>query len=92
MGSSQMSLSRAIRSLTDRIDRLTSHLEDDCCGHLDAQLHLDHETSESAYWHAGYRAALIDALRLMQAADAGDRRLDSISGFPSDAPDGGSYH
>lgn len=87
-----MSLSRAIRSLTDRIDRLTSHLEDHHCDHLDAQLHLDCDTSESTYWHAGYRAALIDALRLMQAADAGDRRSDSLSGFLLDAPDGGSYH
>lgn len=86
-----MSLARAIRNLTDRIDRLTRHL-DAYDRELGAQLHLDHETSESTYWHAGYRAALIDALRLMQATDAPGHKAGSRSGFPSDAPDGGSYH
>lgn len=87
-----MSLARAIHNLTDRIDRLTRHLDAHDRADLDAQLHLDHETSESTYWHAGYRAALIDALRLMQAAEARGHTADSRSGFPSDAPDGGSYH
>jgi hypothetical protein len=28
-------------------------------------LHLDHDSSESAYWHSGYHQALEDVLRLM---------------------------
>jgi hypothetical protein len=38
--------------------------------HLD-QRHLDEGSQEQAYWHLGYRAALIDALELI-TAEAGD--------------------
>lgn len=33
------------------------------------QKHLDENTAERAYWHYGYRCALLDVLRLMQKTD-----------------------
>lgn len=59
---------------------------------LSEQRHLDAEAPERAYWHAGYRTALIDALRLLQDSSESHHSGDSAEGFPLAAPDGRSFH
>ena len=55
---------------------------------VEEQLHLDHDTRECAYWHAGYRQALGDVLGLM-AADHLASREDTASPSRPAAPDAG---
>lgn len=59
---------------------------------LAEQRHLDRDAPERTYWHAGYRSALIDALRLLQESDEPPHNVDSAKSFPSAAPDGRSFH
>jgi hypothetical protein len=49
------------------------------------QHHLDAGTPAQAYWHLGYRAALIDALTLLKNAADGSDGISTRS--PSDDPD-----
>lgn len=64
-----------------RLAGLGAELDGRWAEKLDAQLHLDHDTSESAYWHAGYHQALADVLSLIaqratfDSADKSNLRL-----------------
>jgi len=71
---------RALQSIADRIELLSRQLDEPRVRALAEQRHLDRESNESAYWHAGYRSALIDALQLLQAAERMDHRPDSEAG------------
>ena len=55
---------------------------------LEGQYQLDRTTVECAYWHAGYRQALGDALRLM-AADPPASTEDTASPSRRADPDAG---
>ncbi len=46
---------------------------------LDAQLHLDRDTAECAYWHAGYHQALADVLNLVSKSSPTSDTLDTSS-------------
>jgi hypothetical protein len=48
-----------------RLAGISARLDGDWAAKLDAQSHLDHETTECAYWHAGYYQALADILNLV---------------------------
>ncbi|MFT3732428.1 MAG: hypothetical protein QM780_13590 [Hyphomicrobium sp.] len=39
---------------------------------LEAQRHLDRDTDECAYWHAGYYQALADVVSLMSKSEISD--------------------
>ncbi len=64
-----------------RLAGLGAQLDGRWADKLDAQLHLDHNTSESAYWHAGYYQALTDFLAIVSqratfdSADKSNLRL-----------------
>jgi hypothetical protein len=47
-----------------RIGGIRAQLDGDWSEKLGTQLHLDRDTSECAYWHAGYHQALADILAL----------------------------
>lgn len=87
-----MSSRSILDSIQERIDLLTRHLENSSSCVLDEQRHLDPETVESAYWHAGYRAALIDVAALLRNAIPVDRKRDKESGCLSVARDGAHLH
>lgn len=77
----------------ERIAGLTSHLENSpCATELSQQRHLDGGTLEQAYWHDGYRSALIDVLRILQSADVLARRTDSEADCPLAVQDEKSFH
>ncbi len=86
-------MKRASEIISERIEALTSYLETSpsAC-ELSQQLHLDSGTSEQAYWHAGYRTALIDALRLVLNAETAARTTDNADGCASGARDEKSFH
>lgn len=79
--------------ISERIESLTSYLENSprAC-ELSQQRHLDSGTPEQAYWHAGYRTALIDALRLVLGAQILAHTTDNEDGCPLDARDEKSFH
>ena len=48
-----------------RMAGIGAQLDADWATKLQAQLHLDRDTAECAYWHSGYHQALADVLNLM---------------------------
>jgi hypothetical protein len=48
-----------------RMAGIGAQLDADWAEKLNAQLHLDRDTKECAYWHSGYHQALADVLSLM---------------------------
>ena len=68
-----------------RIAQLEVFLEDEAPYARFDQRHLDPNSPEKAYWHLGYRAALVDALALLRNEAAG---TDGTSNqFPEADPD-----
>jgi hypothetical protein len=68
-----------VKMLRARMAGIGAQLDGDWSEKLDAQLHLDRETSESAYWHAGYHQALADVLGLLSKR----RSISDIAGTSS---------
>ena len=86
-------MDRKFKTITDRIEAVTAYLDSaQIATELAQQRHLDGDTSERAYWHAGYRSALIDALRLLADESAPVRKTDSAGDSLWAAPDGRSFH
>ncbi len=60
-----------------RMAGIGTQLDGDWATKLDAQRHLDRDTAECAYWHAGYHQALADVLNMVAKpcsnADISDR-------------------
>ncbi|HMN38742.1 MAG TPA: hypothetical protein PKD49_13675 [Hyphomicrobium sp.] len=83
---------RAVHSIATRIDLITRHIDDAAVAHLKEQRHLDAQSVESAYWHAGYRSALIDALNVLENANPDGCRWDKEAGCPSAFRDGKDFH
>ncbi|MET0432376.1 MAG: hypothetical protein ABWZ86_07850 [Hyphomicrobium sp.] len=63
-----------LQTLHTRMAAIGAQLDADWAAALRAQLHLDRDTGECAYWHAGYHQALFDVLDLVS-----DRRAISDS-------------
>lgn len=59
---------------------------------LDAQRHLDIDSDESAYWHAGYHQALSDVISLMSKQPASDDTSDTSNPFRVAGQDAGNFH
>jgi hypothetical protein len=57
------------------------HLDGGWSKTLDAQRHLDVDTDECAYWHAGYHQALSDGINLMSERPASDDTSDISNPF-----------
>ena len=57
--------------LEARISSLADYLEEEAPYVRFDQRHLDVHTPEHAYWHLGYRAALVDALAMLKGEIAG---------------------
>ena len=87
-----MSRMYSLRLISERIEVLAAYLAQDGSSELEAQRHLDADAVEHIYWHAGYQAALIDAMRMLQAEDSEDHNTDSQSDFPSDVPGERNFH
>ncbi len=54
-----------LKMLRLRMAGIGTQLDGGWSGKLDSQLHLDRDTAECAYWHAGYHQALADVLDLV---------------------------
>ena len=87
-----MSSQDPLKLISQRIKDLSVYLSDEHTTLLAAQRHLDAQAGEHVYWHAGYRSALIDVVRLLQCAAAVDHSVDTLSDSPSDVQDGRSCH
>ncbi|MDX2308834.1 MAG: hypothetical protein NW216_11395 [Hyphomicrobium sp.] len=87
-----MSMKRTWQRISDRIDGLSRELDGAVAETLAEQRHLDRDTVERAYWHAGYRSALIDALDLLASAEFEDHRSDIRDGSPAAVRDGARFH
>jgi hypothetical protein len=48
---------------------------------LDTHRHLDRDTNECAYWHAGYHQALADVIAMMSKSQASDDISDTSNLF-----------
>lgn len=53
-----------LMKLQARMAGIGAQLDGDWSERLNSQLHLDRETAECAYWHAGYYQALADFLAM----------------------------
>jgi hypothetical protein len=66
-----------LKMLRAHMDGIGARLDGNWSEKLDTQLHLDQDSAECAYWHAGYYQALADVLSLMAKpranADIADR-------------------
>ena len=87
-----MSKAYPLKLICERIAALSSYLSQDANPALDAQRHLDADSDEHLYWHAGYQAALIDAMQMLQAANYADHNMDIPSDYLSDVRGGRSCH
>lgn len=56
-----------LAEISSRMTGVGHWLDQSAAHHLAAHRHLDVDTVESAYWHAGYHQALADALRILSA-------------------------
>jgi hypothetical protein len=63
-------LSAELKMLRLRMAGIGAQFDADWAAKLDAQLHLDRDTGECAYWHAGYYQALADVLDLVSTRQA----------------------
>ncbi len=86
-------MDQKFKTLADRIEAVSAYLDSpQLSTDLAKQRHLDSGSSEQAYWHAGYRSALIDALRLLADESELARKMDSADGSLWAALDGRSFH
>lgn len=53
-----------------RMAGMSAQLDGNWSTVLEAQRHLDRDTDECAYWHAGYHQALADVLDLLSQSQA----------------------
>jgi hypothetical protein len=64
-GSDMEEVGAELRVLRMRLAGIGAQLNADWAEKLRAQLHLDRDTTECAYWHSGYHQALADVISLM---------------------------
>ncbi|HPG88324.1 MAG TPA: hypothetical protein PLD46_01625 [Hyphomicrobium sp.] len=63
-----MDKNRELAELSNRMSGIGAWLDQTAAHHLTESRHLDIDTSEAAYWHAGYHQALADAIRVLSAS------------------------
>lgn len=86
-------MDRKIKTILNRIEAVSVLIDNGLNAvELAQQRHLDAASPERAYWHAGYRSALIDALRLLKDAEEQVHNRDSVDGCHEDARDAQSFH
>ncbi len=64
-GSDMDKAAAELKVLRMRMAGIGAQLDADWATKLNAQLHLDRNTAECAYWHSGYHQALADVVSLM---------------------------
>lgn len=57
-----------LAELSSRMAGIGAWLDQSASHHLAQHRHLETNTAEAAYWHAGYHQALADAIRLLSAS------------------------
>ena len=57
-----------LAEISNRMTGVAAWLDQAAAHHLAEHRHLDIDTPEAAYWHAGYHQALADALRILSAS------------------------
>ena len=62
-----MALADALEKMRTRSNGQEAWLKENCPYVFADQKHLDANTPERAYWHYGYRAALLDAIKLIRS-------------------------
>ena len=80
-----------LAELSSRMTGVAAWLDQSAARHLQAHRHLDIDTAEAAYWHAGYHQALADALRILSASKQPLDNADTSNRFPQDGLGAESY-
>ena len=81
------------KRIADRIEAVSAYLDaPQFVNEIAEQRHLDSGSLERAYWHAGYRSALIDALQLLTDENEQARKTDSEDDYLWVGQDGKSCH
>lgn len=62
--------------LIDRMAAIDTWLEREGHPKLSAQLHLDRQSSECAYWHLGYSQAIVDIMRTLSLTSSPENTED----------------
>lgn len=71
-----------LTELSSRMFGIGTWLDQAGARHLTENRHLDIDSPESAYWHAGYHQALADAIRVLSASIEQRGTLDTSNYFP----------
>lgn len=74
-------VSADLKMLQLRMAGMGAQLDGNWSKVLDAQRHLDRDTDECAYWHAGYHQALADVISLLSTSQANDDISDTSNLF-----------
>lgn len=81
MGLQMYDLSADLKMLKLRMAGMGAQLDGNWSKILESQRHLDRDTDECAYWHAGYHQALADVIGLLSQSQANDDTSDTSSLF-----------
>lgn len=81
MGLKMDDVSADLKMLQLRMAGMGAQLDGNWSKVLDAQRHLDRDTDECAYWHAGYHQALADVISLLSTSQANDDISDTSNLF-----------
>ncbi len=81
MGLKMDDVSADLKMLQLRMAGMGAQLDGNWSKVLEAQRHLDRDTDECAYWHAGYHQALADVISLLSASQANDDISDTSNLF-----------
>ncbi|WP_024276539.1 MULTISPECIES: hypothetical protein [unclassified Hyphomicrobium] len=74
-------VSADLKMLQLRMAGMGAQLDGNWSKVLEAQRHLDRDTDECAYWHAGYHQALADVISLLSTSQANDDISDTSNLF-----------
>ncbi|WP_414464138.1 hypothetical protein [Hyphomicrobium sp. DY-1] len=74
-------VSADLKMLQLRMAGMGAQLDGNWSKILETQRHLDRDTDECAYWHAGYHQALADVISLLSASQANDDISDTSNLF-----------
>ncbi|MBS0253107.1 MAG: hypothetical protein JSR78_18770 [Proteobacteria bacterium] len=74
-------VSAELKMLKLRMAGMGAQLDGNWSKILEPQRHLDRDTDECAYWHAGYHQALADVIGLLSESQVSDGISDTSSLF-----------
>jgi len=81
MGLKMDDVSADLKMLQLRMAGMGAQLDGNWSKVLEAQRHLDRDTDECAYWHAGYHQALADVISLLSTSQVNDDISDTSNLF-----------